>query len=130
MFNIPLRVRNLVKKHNTADPMRLAKKMNICIMNGQTPNKANGFWRRVLRRKYIGLNEQLENEWQKQAVVAHEIGHIILHPDYKNYCLAGRSFFANSHKENEADEFAAKLISYYSNMDKKYIVDFLKNGWK
>jgi Zn-dependent peptidase ImmA (M78 family) len=131
VFNIPLRVRNLIKKHSTCDPLRLAKIMNITIMYGQTPHKANGFWRRILRRKYIGINENLEVEWQVQAVTAHEIAHIVLHPDYKSYSIAGRSFFSDSRKENEADEFAAELISYaYDALPKEYVLDFLKNGWK
>jgi Zn-dependent peptidase ImmA (M78 family) len=131
VFNIPLRVRNLIKKHSTCDPLRLAKIMNVTIMYGQTPHKANGFWRRILRRKYIGLNEKSGVEWQVQAVTAHEIAHIILHPGYKNYSISGRSFFADSRKESEADEFAAELISYaYDEISKEQVLDFLKNSWK
>jgi Zn-dependent peptidase ImmA (M78 family) len=130
MFNIPLRVRNLIRKHDTPDPLLIAKEMKIRIMQGVTPNDVNGFWRRILRRKYIGLNNKLKKEWQRKAVVAHEIAHILLHPGYTSYCMAGRTFYSKNRYEDEADEFAAELLSYSSDIEREYILDFLKNGWQ
>lgn len=132
MYNIPLRVRNLIKRHDTSDPVSIAASLNIAIIYGNTPNRVNGFWKRILRRKYIGLDHRLSQaeDWQKKAVIAHEIAHILLHPSYKSYCMAGRSVYANSAKEDEADQFAAELLSYSCDIDKSYVIDFLQNSWK
>jgi Zn-dependent peptidase ImmA (M78 family) len=130
MFNIPVRVRNLIKRHDTADPLLIANQMKISIMQGKTPHGVNGFWRRILRRKYLGLNDKLTEEWQEKAVVAHEIAHIILHPGYVSYCMAGRTYYSNSRKEDDADEFTAELLSHSCDIDRVYVLGFLKNGWQ
>lgn len=129
MINIRLRVKNLIRRHGTCNLYQIAREMNITVIFKQTPYGVNGFWRRVLRRKYICINKDLK-EWQKAAVLGHELAHILFHPQYINYCMAGRSFFADRHKEDQADDFAAELLSYSSDLDKAYIVDFLKNGYK
>lgn len=127
--NIPLRVKNLLRKYGTTDPYQIAKEMNIEIVFSKTPNKINGFWRRVLRRKYICINEDL-SEWQRKAVLGHELGHLVLHPRYKNYCMAGRTYYAKTRHEDEADEFSIILLSYSTNLEKQTIAKFLKDGYK
>lgn len=130
MFNIPLRVRNLKNKYG--DILFILKVLNIEVVYGKTPDHVNGFWRRILRRKYICLSEKLQNAefWQQEAVIAHELGHILLHPQYKSFCMAGRTYFPNSHKEDEADQFAAEFISHLYDINKAYVLDFLKSSWK
>lgn len=129
MFNIPLRVRNLIKKHGTSDLFLIASYLKITVIYRKTPNLINGFWKRVLKRKYIAINENLSEGWQIKAVIAHEIAHILLHPGYKSFCMAGRTFYANTRKEDEADQLAAELLSYSYDMDKSHILSFLKDGW-
>ena len=51
--NIPLRVRNLVRRYATTDPYRIAKDMRCEVMLAPLPDHINGMWRRILRRKYI-----------------------------------------------------------------------------
>lgn len=127
-YNIPLRVRNLIKKAGSSDPFQIAKFLNIKIKTVSMPEHANGFWRRVLRRKYICISDRLE-EWQCKAVVGHELGHIILHPQYKHFCLDSRTYFCSQRHENEADAFSTTLCAY--SMGTEYDVDkFLKEGWK
>lgn len=67
-YNIPLRVRNLIKKAGSSDPYDIARFLNIKIKTVNMPEHANGFWRRVLRRKYICVSDRLE-EWQRKAVI-------------------------------------------------------------
>ena len=128
-MNIPLRVKNLIKKCDTSDPYRIAKELNIEIVFCDTPEKINGMWRRILRRKYIVISERL-TEWQRKAVVGHELAHFRCHPGYKNFCMSGRTFFSCQQKENEANEYAVELLSYSCDIDRAYIKDFLENGWK
>jgi Zn-dependent peptidase ImmA (M78 family) len=130
VFNIPLRVRNLIKRHGTCSSLRIAAYLKVTVFYGRTPPKINGLWRRILKRKYIYVNEELEEDWQIEAVIAHEIAHILLHPGYRCYCIAGRTYVANAHFENEADQFSAELISQCYGIDKLGIIDFLQNGWR
>jgi len=129
MLNIPLRVRNLAKRLATCNPDEIAKDLKITVIYGETPIGANGFWRRILRRKYICINEKLSG-WQRKAVLSHEIAHILLHPHYTSYCMAGRTFFSRTIYEDEADEFAVELLSQSVDVEKEYIFLFLKEGWK
>jgi Zn-dependent peptidase ImmA (M78 family) len=128
-MNIPLRVKNLIKKYDTCDPYRIAKDLNIEVVFHDTPNGINGMWRRVLKRKYIVINKKI-NEWQRKAVLGHELAHFRCHRGYVSYCMAGRTFFSKTSKENEANEYAAELMTYSSDIEKEYIIEFLEHGWK
>lgn len=129
-MNIPLRVKNLIKRCDSTDPLAIAKTLKATVLYCDTPRGIHGLWRRILRRKYICVNVELTEDWQIKAVIAHEIAHILLHRGYKCYCIAGRTYVANQRYENEADEFATELISYSYDIEKWYILDFLQNGWR
>lgn len=66
MLNLKLRAKNLVKKYGTSDPYYIARELNFEIVFCDMPYKINGMWRRILRRKYIFIDENL-NEWQKKS---------------------------------------------------------------
>lgn len=129
MFNIKLRVKNLIKKYDTTDPYIIAKELNIDLCLKDMPDRVNGMFRRILRRKYIVINSNLD-EWQQKAVLCHELGHFLLHKGYTSYNMAGRTIFLCVHKEREANEFSTELMSYSSDIDKVYIIDFLEHGYK
>ncbi len=129
MINIPLRVKNLVKRHDTANPTKIAQELGFTIYPAELPASINGMWRRVLKRKYIVVNENL-NEWQINAVIAHELGHYACHRGYKYFSISGRTYYACQRKEKEANEYAIALMSYASDVDSQYIKDFLENAWK
>ena len=50
--------------------------------------------------------------------------------DYSNYNIAGKTLSQNTRKENEANTFSAELMSYSSDVDKRYIIQFLELGHK
>lgn len=126
-YNIPLRVRNLVKKYGTANPVFIARMLNIHIRYVDTPAQVNGFWLKILRRKFIFVNANLA-EWQSNAVVAHELAHIILHPHYRLFSLEGRSYYSKTSHEDEANRFSAELLQYMD-IDKCFTMAFLDHGW-
>lgn len=74
--NIPLRVRNLVNLVGSSNPYDIADYLNIKIKTEDMPKHVNGFWKQILKRKFIFVNKDL-CEWQQKAVIAHELGHII-----------------------------------------------------
>lgn len=80
-MNIPLRVKNLINRYDTSDPYQLAKELNCFVYLVDLPPTVNGFWKRTLRRRTIAINENLL-EWQRAAVLCHELGHIVCHGRY------------------------------------------------
>lgn len=128
-YNIPLRIRNLIRKADTTNPYLIAAHLKINIRFVNTPSHINGFWKKILKRKFIFVNADLE-EWQQKAVIAHELGHILLHPQYKYFCQNSRTYYCSQRHENEADTFAILLCQETLDIDKRYIERFLKDGWK
>ena len=126
-LNIPLRVRNLVRRYATTDPYRIAKDMRCEVMLAPLPDHINGMWRRILRRKYIFINDHLE-EWQQTAVLCHELGHILMHPGYCAYSLHNISY-SRTRYEDEADDFAARLMAYRYDESEIYVGRFLSESW-
>lgn len=123
--NIPLRARNLIRRHGTTDPYRIARELGFDVMLLPLPNEVNGLWRRILRRKYIVINDALE-EWQQTAVLCHELGHYLMHRGYTSYAMAGRTFFSKARYENEANRFAAAMMTQLSDdHDEDTILRFL-----
>ena len=66
MFNIPLRVENLILKYDTANPYQLAKCLKFDVFELDLPSEIRGFLVRPLRRKCIVLNANL-SELQKRC---------------------------------------------------------------
>jgi hypothetical protein len=125
--NTPLRVRNLVRRHDTSDPFRLATELNCIVYFLDLPPNVNGFWKQVLRRRTIAINKNLE-EWQQAAVLCHELGHVVCHPRYAAFSMHHLSF-SNSRIEHEANEFAECLMAYRYDLDEYYVSRFLAEGW-
>lgn len=108
--NMKLRVKNLVEKYNTSNPYILCEKLNIEIRYFYYED-IKGFFRKVLRRKYIIINEQLD-EYSQLVVLCHELGHAIYHSS-KNKLLMKINFLNYVPElEKEANEFAAELMKY------------------
>ena len=57
----------------------------------------------------IWINENLEGN-EKLFVMAHELGHAILHPRENCYFIKHKTLFLNSRKEQEANTFAINLL--------------------
>lgn len=130
MYNYKLRVKNLRRKYGTTNPIDIAKSMGIKVFPAALPDHVNGMWKRVLRRKYIVYNINLQEEWQIIAVIDYELGHIMLHPAYRHFCFEHRTFYASTKHEAEADEMSIALCRSCTDIDEQYIKKFLKDEWK
>lgn len=42
-MNIPLRVKNLITRHDTSDPYRIAKELKCSVLFAKLPPNVNGF---------------------------------------------------------------------------------------
>jgi len=124
-MNIKRRVHNLVKKHGTTDPLIIAEHLGISILTFDLPPSIRGFLVRVLRRKIIILNSRL-NEFAKKVVVCHEIGHARLHSGYGYHFDNNLTYYIPSKREQEANEYAAFLLSYSHDINADLLTMIIK----
>lgn len=108
--NIKLRVKNLIEKYNTSNPYKLCKKLKINIEYVDL-GEIKGYFKRVLRNKYIVINETLD-EYSQKVVLCHELGHAIFHNSKKINFMKKNFLNYTPELEKEANEFAIELLSY------------------
>ena len=107
-------VRKTCKKYDETDPFRLAKAMKIMIRlvpMGFYEGCCKGFFMVHRRMKHITINSDLPEELQR-IVLAHEIGHAVLHPgDAAIAAFHEITMFDDTKvKEYEANIFAAEML--------------------
>ena len=120
LLNIPLKVKNLVKKYNTRDPFKIAKYENINIMFEQLGN-LKGYYRKILGRKFIVVNYEMD-EFSQLIIVSHELGHALLHSTKGIKFMREHTLLYNSSIiEMQADKFAAELI-IHDNMNYEHFL--------
>jgi len=103
------RAESLHRKHRTNCPFKIAKILNITIMYLDLPIEVKGYSRRVLKRKIIVINSNLEED-EQYFVCAHELGHIILHKGVSHYFITTHTFVHVGRYEREAHTFALYLL--------------------
>ena len=108
--NIKLRVKNLVKKTGTANPLEIAAMLRIPVAYTELPDKIRGYLVRPVRRKTIEI----------YIVVAHELGHALMH-GATNTFHADTIFYSRSRDEFEANLFALYLLSYSYDIDERLL---------
>lgn len=112
---------NYIDNKDSIDVVEVAKKLGFVVGNAGLEDDIDGFIiveegkphiLNINTDKLIGVNALKELPW-KRFIVAHEIGHYVLHYDR----LKDNGMFAHrehrkgkSEKENEADFFAANLL--------------------
>ena len=96
------------KKFGTSNPFEIADFLNIEVLIGNLGSRA-GCYMYLKRHKCILLNENLD-EHEMLLVMAHELGHAILHPKENCYFIRNKTFLLNSKIETEANKFAAELL--------------------
>lgn len=95
------------RKFNTSDPFKLAKALGIEVMVCDIGSRL-GCYMYLKRSKCIWINESLEGN-ERTFVMAHEVGHVVLHPKENCYFLRNQTFL-NTRIEQEANAFAAELL--------------------
>jgi Predicted Zn peptidase len=115
-MNIDLRVKNLVRKCGTSNPFMIAETFGIKVVFLPLPASIRGFFVRVLRRKYIVINQSL-SEIAAFIVACHELGHVRLHLGYGYYFDFSGTYYVKSRREREANEYATHLLSHSYDID-------------
>lgn len=97
-----------VRKYETRNPFELADYLGVQVLIGDLGSRS-GCYMFLKNHKCIFLNENL-SESEKQIVMAHELGHAILHRKENCYFIRNKTFLLTSKNENEANTFAAELL--------------------
>lgn len=100
-------VYNLCDKHNTRDPFQIADSLGVLYQIGAIG--CDGCYMFLKNHRYIFLNQNL-SESELILVMAHELGHAILHRKENCYFIRNKTFLSVSKIENEANTFAAELL--------------------
>ena len=113
-MDINKKIRRLVayyqRTFGTNDPKRIAKSLGIHIVYMPLGN-ALGYYRYLKRIKWIFINEDIkDNEVLEKVVLAHELGHAVLHCKENCCFMAHHTMLLTSKIERQANTFAAYLL--------------------
>lgn len=108
--DIPSLVRRLVKKHGTNDPEEMADFLNVTIMNMPMGNNIAGYYKYIKRRKYIFINSNIKDDTYRRVILAHELGHSVMHRTQNCTFMKGYTLLLTSKIERQANLFAAFLL--------------------
>lgn len=106
MYNI---VNKITNKYKTSNPKELAEAMNIKLIFADLGENVRGLYQYFQRGKIICINQFL-NDNEMKVVLAHEIGHSVLHPKMNRAFMDAYTINVPGRYENEADLFAAYLL--------------------
>ena len=98
-----------IRKYKTKDPFKIAKTLGIELVVKELGN-LKGFYKVIYDIPFIFLCSSLDSK-EAKIVLAHEIGHHILHKEFAAFGFEETSLFSPaSRREYEADLFAAELL--------------------
>lgn len=102
-------VETLTKKYGTHEPEEICLGIGIPIMLYDLPEVTNGFCLMLSEGTVIVLNQNLAHS-QRRAVLAHELGHAVLHKGFNYMFMTEHTNMVTGKFEREADLFAAELL--------------------
>lgn len=102
-------VAKLIKRYGTTDPFSLADKLNIVVFNVPL-GELQGFYMYLKKHRTIFINSDIENIHLRRVVLAHEIGHALMHTKVNSYFMQKNTFLNTSKYEIQANRFAAELL--------------------
>ena len=106
----------LFVKLGTRDPFEIVKAMGIELIVKEL-GSLKGFYKTIYGIPFIFLNKSLDKKTAR-IVLAHEIGHHILHKEFSAFRFEETSLFSPaSRREYEANLFAAELMISDENVE-------------
>lgn len=120
------------KKYGTRDPFKLATDLNIEVQIGNIGSRS-GCYMYLKKSKCIWLNENLDPH-EMEFVMAHELGHAIMHPRENCYFIKHKTFLLNSKNEIEANKFAIEFLISDDDIreylvERQYSINMLARLW-
>lgn len=101
-------VSRLIRKYKTNDPARIATQMGIQIEYRNLVGML-GFFQIYCRIPFIHVHQELSDSMARY-VIAHELGHRILHPKENVPFLTTYTLRSIDKIERQANEFAVELL--------------------
>lgn len=95
------------KKYQTANPFEIADNLGVLYQLGNIDFE--GCYLFLKNHRYIFLNQNLPKH-ELYLVMAHELGHAILHRKENCYFIRNKTLLLNSKNEIEANKFAMELL--------------------
>ena len=109
-----MKVTELVKRHKTANPFIIAEYENIEVRFVSLPSDLKGLMLSTPNDKpMIWINDNIRDCNLRYLVMAHELGHAVLHYNTSTPHLLSMKYRYTSKIESEADEFATILTDLY-----------------
>ncbi|UMZ35588.1 ImmA/IrrE family metallo-endopeptidase [Priestia megaterium] len=102
-------VRKLIEKYRTNDPLLIAEEMGVQVVPWNFPDEVQGMYKYERRNQFIFVNDNL-SEKERNFVLAHELGHAILHPTHNTSFLRNNTLFSVNKFERQANTFAVELL--------------------
>lgn len=116
----------LKRRYDESDPFRLCEAMGVILLfqpMGKHEGAIKGFYMKCKRIRTITVNSDLPEVIQK-IIVAHELGHAVIHADSGVHAFHNIAFFDQaSEAEREANLFAAEYL-----LEDGDVLDALKRG--
>lgn len=147
-MNMLARVQKLVCKLGTNNPEEILNTLGVKIL--ELPMRGiRGIYKRLKRNTFVVVDCDLD-EREKNFVLAHELGHHILHRGDNRVYLDRCTLYTSSRYEKEADLFAVCLmapnpedfifedssieavacrIGISQKLAEKYLLEVQKTGW-
>lgn len=116
-MNVEKEVKKLINTFQTRNPFKIAKYLKINIIYGDYGN-TKGFYKKILKRKFIFLNNNLTS-FEKKVVCAHELAHSILHCNNNlQFLIDHTNILKRGALEKEANDFVKFLLFEEEYLDK------------
>jgi Zn-dependent peptidase ImmA (M78 family) len=100
----------LKRKYKTGDPEEIADYLGVTIIRAPLEDVVAGFYKLLKRRKYIFLNSDIDDAIFLRVVLAHELGHAVMHPKENCAFMKNSTLLLTSRIEKQANIFAAHLL--------------------
>lgn len=108
MTDIKNIVDKIIKKYGTTSPYELSELMGIKITRCEL-GEIRGYYHHAYRVKQIYLNCNLSRNDEK-LVLAHELGHVVLHPDTNTPFFKSNTLISVDKMEIQANTFAMYFL--------------------
>lgn len=97
------------RKAKTRDVFELVDYFNIQVIDIDLGSSTLGMYKYIKRNKFIFLNTSLY-DFQRRFVLAHELGHAVLHSNLNCFFLEKKTLYLKNKFEIEANKFAVELL--------------------
>ncbi len=101
-------IRYYTKLCGTNDPFVISRTLNIELFSCPL-GRISGYYKYLKRHKCIYINCNLDDNFQR-VVMAHELGHAVLHPKENCAFMSRHTLLLTSKIERQANLFAAYLL--------------------